>query len=99
MSTPKWHSIVVLRTSTTTLVPTGPALLRLVRLAGDKMVEARSRGQRDLYSQLKDAYIELLEIAQNDTYCAPILIATVQGVFDEESEIYRSGQRRIDKGQ
>lgn len=98
MTEPRRPGIEIVRAQNRTAVPTGPDLLRLVRAAGDAMlVELRLRNL-GRYRELKTFYIELLEIAQNDAYCSPILVQSVQAVFDEESAIHRSGQQRLDKG-
>lgn len=96
MSDVRWLTIVeVIRHRTP--VPTGWRLLALVRSSGDLMLEELREGTRERYLERRDAYLELLAIAQNDAYCAPILISSAQAVFDEESALYRSGQQRLDK--
>lgn len=71
------------------VVPTGPALLQLVRTQGDLMLQALRSGDQTRYRAERQRYIELLEIAEHDSYCAPILTASVQSVLDEESRAWR----------
>lgn len=77
-------------------VPTGWELLTLVRAAGFRMLRQRQHGTHERYLEERDAYITLLEIAEKDSICAPILIREVQTVLDEES---RAGglRPRLDK--
>lgn len=74
-------------------VPTGPALLALVRAQQVVVLAARQEGRLEDYKQERDFYIFLLSIAQNDTYCAPILITEAQTVFDEEHRDYVNRRR------
>jgi hypothetical protein len=75
-------------------VPTGPLLLQFVRWAGDRMLEQLRHGNHALYLEQRDFYIDLLDIAQKDSYCAPRLTESVQRVLDEENQSYRDRKGR-----
>lgn len=79
------------------LSPTGWQLLELVRWQGDRMLFQLKHGTPEQYRAEKQFYIELLELAEKDPICAPILIQHVQAVLDEESILYRAWQARFDK--
>jgi hypothetical protein len=72
------------------VAPTGPALLELVRVQGERMLAALRADQQERYRIEKDRYIELLKIAEHDAYCVPILTTSVQAVLDEESRAWRA---------
>lgn len=76
--------------------PTGWALLTLVRKQGFLTQHVRAHGSHEQYLKELDTYIGLLQIAERDAICAPILITEVQTVLDEEA---RAGglPPRIDK--
>lgn len=69
-------------------VPTGPLLLALIKKQGDLML---AEEDHSTYLQLRERYLQLLEIAEHDAYCAPILILSVQYVLDQESLRFRRG--------
>ena len=70
-------------------VVTGRELLALVLYTGQAMLASETREQ---YLVRKDKFIYLLTIAEHDAYCAPILIAHVQTILDEESRIFHSAR-------
>lgn len=79
--------IVLLRTHGGTLTPTGLALLRLVQIQGDRML---AQTVREDYKREKEVYLELLVLAERDAVAGPILIAHVQRILDEESQLFHN---------
>lgn len=68
------------------VVPTGPALLALVKVVGQMMLDEKDHAK---YLEHREFYLELLVFAERDDYCAPILVPIVQQVLDEESQRHR----------
>jgi len=80
------------------LTPTGPALLALVKVAGDSMLKTLRSGNHEVYLAEREFYLYLLELAQVDEYCARILIPAVQSALDDEALLARLNSPRLDKG-
>jgi hypothetical protein len=67
-------------------VPTGPALLALIKWAGEQM---HVQPDHAAYLQWREWYLMLLEAGEKDPYCVEILIPIVQALFDEEHRRHR----------
>ena len=91
MSNPPPRALILVKQEYRTLSPTGWALLQLVIKQGDRMLWHRRHGRHEDYLEEKAFYLELLEIAQSDVICAPILINHVQRVLDAEAAQHRAG--------
>jgi hypothetical protein len=55
-------------------------------------------GPHDTYLDEREFYLYLLELAQVDAICAPILIPQVQAVLDEDARYQSENRARLDKG-
>ena len=63
------------------LTPTGWELLALVKFQGDYMMKQPTH---EAYLVERDAYLDLLVLAERDAICAPILITAAQRALDED---------------